>query len=58
MCPLVACPLTLDRKLLKDSIDDIEKPRGGTKFWDSLRYVLANLTGARKGLRGGVRWWL
>jgi VWFA-related protein len=35
---ILACPLTLDRKLLKDSIDEIEKPRGGTNFWDSLRY--------------------
>lgn len=37
----VVCPLTRDRKLLKNSIDDIEKPAGGTKFWDALRYVLS-----------------
>ncbi len=49
--PVVACPLTLDRKLLKDSIDEIEKPRGGTKFWDSLRYVLANLPGPGRAAR-------
>jgi len=48
---LVACPLTLDRKLLKDSIDDIEKPRGGTNFWDSLRYVLATLLAPGKAVR-------
>jgi VWFA-related protein len=39
----VVCPLTADRGLLKHSIDHIEKPEGGTKFWDSLRYVLAIL---------------
>ena len=44
--PLIACPLTLDRKLLKDSIDDIEKPAGGTNFWDSLRHVLSTLHNA------------
>ncbi len=49
--PLVTCPLTLDRKLLKDSIDDIEKPRGGTNFWDSLHYVLATLLGPGKAAR-------
>lgn len=37
----VVCPLTTDRVLLKRSIDDIEKPMGGTKFWDALYYVLA-----------------
>ena len=39
----VVCTLTQDRRLLRDSIDHIEKPQGGTKFWDSLRYVLAIL---------------
>lgn len=38
--PQVVSPLTLDRKQLLNSIDDIEKPLGGTKFWDSLGYVL------------------
>lgn len=47
----VVCPLTADRRLLKDSIDDIEKPVGGTKFWDSLRYVLAVLNGSGNSLR-------
>ncbi|HEV7681843.1 MAG TPA: VWA domain-containing protein [Pyrinomonadaceae bacterium] len=37
----VVCPLTQDRKLLRNSIDHIEKPLGGTKFWDALRYMLA-----------------
>ncbi|MEP6568498.1 MAG: VWA domain-containing protein [Acidobacteriota bacterium] len=39
----VVCTLTQDRKLLRESIDHIEKPQGGTKFWDALRYVLAIL---------------
>jgi VWFA-related protein len=51
----VACPLTQDRRLLKDSIDDIEKPMGGTNFWDSLRYVLAILNAAKNtGRRSAV----
>ena len=47
----VICPLTHDRGLLKDAIDDIEKPLGGTKFWDSLRYVLAILNASENSLR-------
>lgn len=47
----VVCPMTADRRLLKDSIDDIEKPLGGTKFWDSLRYVLAILNAQANSLR-------
>lgn len=47
----VVCPLTGDRKLLEDSIDDIEKPEGGTKFWDSLRYVLAILNASKNSTR-------
>ncbi len=47
----VVCPLTADRRLLKDSIGDIEKPVGGTRFWDSLRYVLAILNASRNSLR-------
>jgi VWFA-related protein len=47
----VLCPLTQDRRLLRDSIDKIEKPVGGTKFWDSLRYVLAILNASRNPLR-------
>lgn len=47
----VVCPLTQDRKVLKDSIDHIEKPQGGTKFWDSLRYVLAIFKASGNSLR-------
>jgi len=35
--------LTLDHEALKTSIDHIEKPRGGTKFWDALRFVLEHI---------------
>lgn len=49
--PLVVCPLTQDRRLLKEAIDDIEKPQGGTNFWDSLRYVLAIFSASGNSLR-------
>jgi len=32
--------LTSDRAALRKSIDDIEKPIGGTNFWDALAFVL------------------
>jgi VWFA-related protein len=47
----VVCPLTQDRSLLKNSIDHIEQPVGGTRFWDSLRYVLAILNSSRNSTR-------
>ena len=47
----VICPLTQDRQMLRDSVDDIEKPVGGTKFWDSLRHVLAVLNASKNSLR-------
>jgi VWFA-related protein len=49
--PQVVCPLTQDRRLLKRSIDDIEKPLGGTRFWDSLHYVLAILNASGSSQR-------
>lgn len=49
--PQVACSLTWDRGLLKQSIDDIEKPHGGTNFWDSLHYVLAIFRASGNTLR-------
>jgi VWFA-related protein len=49
--PRVVCPLTQDRHLLKDSIDDMEKIGGGTKFWDSLRYVVAIFNASGNSLR-------
>jgi VWFA-related protein len=47
----VICPLTQDRRLLRDSLGDVEKPVGGTKFWDSLRYVIAILNASKTSLR-------
>ncbi|HEV7743716.1 MAG TPA: VWA domain-containing protein [Pyrinomonadaceae bacterium] len=47
----VVCPLTEDRKLLRNSIDHIEKPLGGTRFWDSLRYVLAIFKASGNSMR-------
>ncbi|MDQ2938225.1 MAG: VWA domain-containing protein [Acidobacteriota bacterium] len=47
----VACPLTRDRELLKRSIDDIEEPVGGTRFWDALRYVLSIFRASGNTLR-------
>jgi VWFA-related protein len=47
----LVCPMTQDRKLLTKSIDDIQEPKGGTRFWDSLRYVLAILNASRNSMR-------
>jgi VWFA-related protein len=38
--PHVVSPLTTDRKQLIESIKKMEKPFGGTNFWDALRFVL------------------
>lgn len=35
--------LTSDHAALKKSIDDMEKPSGGTNFWDALRFVLEHV---------------
>jgi VWFA-related protein len=35
--------LTSDHKALKKSIDDMEKPVGGTDFWDAMRFVLEHM---------------
>jgi VWFA-related protein len=35
--------LTDDRNLLKQSIDGIQKPVGGTNFWDALMFVLDHI---------------
>jgi VWFA-related protein len=49
--PYLVSPLTWDRERLKSSIDDIEKPHGGTNFWDSLRYVLETLLSSPQASR-------
>jgi Ca-activated chloride channel homolog len=41
----VVSRLTSDNLALKKSIDGIEKPQGGTNFWDALRFVLEHVLG-------------
>ncbi len=40
----VVSKLTSDHAALKKSVDDIERPVGGTNFWDALRFVLEHVT--------------
>jgi VWFA-related protein len=47
----LVCPMTDDRKRLKKAIDDMQEPEGGTRFWDSLRYVLAILNASENSAR-------
>ena len=49
--PVVVSPLTSDRRQLVERIKQIEKPRGGTNFWDALRFVLKNVFGAKGASR-------
>lgn len=46
--PEIICPLTWDRGLLKDSIQDIPKPLGGTNFWDSLLYAMRTVISSER----------
>jgi len=46
----VICELTGDRIKLEKAIDEIEKPTGGTNFWDALSFVLQHTLGARESL--------
>lgn len=41
--PRVVSTLTTDREALFESIKKMEKPRGGTNFWDALYFVLKNM---------------
>ena len=41
----VVSQITLDHEALKRSIDQIARPRGGTNFWDALRFVLEHIVG-------------
>jgi Ca-activated chloride channel family protein len=41
--PRVIAPLTLDRAALIAHIKKIEKPQGGTNFWDALRFVIEHV---------------
>ncbi len=49
--PFVVSPPTTDRKELVERIKKIEKPRGGTNFWDAMRFVLKTLYETRDALR-------
>jgi Ca-activated chloride channel homolog len=40
----VVSKFTADHDVLKRSIDEIERPIGGTNFWDALRFVLEHVT--------------
>jgi VWFA-related protein len=41
--PEIVCPLTWDRGLLKDAIEEMQKPLSGTNFWDSLLYTMTTV---------------
>jgi VWFA-related protein len=45
--PFVVSPLMTDRKYAIERIKQIEKPHGGTNFWDALRFVLKNIFGTK-----------
>lgn len=47
----VVSPLTWDRGLLKDAIKDIQKPLGGTNFWDALLYSVSTVVPYQKSRR-------
>ncbi|HUQ33284.1 MAG TPA: VWA domain-containing protein [Pyrinomonadaceae bacterium] len=48
---VVAAPLMTDRKQLVERIKKIEKPHGGTNFWDALSFVLKSVLGAKDASR-------
>lgn len=53
--PRIVSPLTSDRAALIERIKKIEKPRGGTSFWDALRFVLEQMVEKRTdGRRSAV----
>jgi len=39
----IVSPLTFEREDLKSRIKNMEKPFGGTNFWDALRYVIETM---------------
>ncbi len=49
--PEMVSPLTWDRGLLKDAIEEIQKPLGGTNFWDSLLYAMTTVISSQKSPR-------
>lgn len=52
--PRVVSGLTSDRKELINRIKKIEKPKGGTNFWDSLSFVLTSLMNQPGSSRRGA----
>lgn len=49
--PLVVSPPTFDRAALIERINKIGKPKGGTNFWDSLRFVLTQVVEKQPDLK-------
>lgn len=47
----IVSPLTWDRGLLKDAIEDIRDPLSGTNFWDSLLYTMTRIISPEKSQR-------
>ena len=45
--PFVVSAFTTDREKLVERIKQIEKPRGGTNFWDALRFILKSVFNTR-----------
>jgi VWFA-related protein len=49
--PALYSSFSLDRRKLKKTIDEMDEAIGGTKFWDSMDYVLKDLIPRGSGLR-------
>jgi VWFA-related protein len=47
----IVSPLTWDRGFLREALKDIEKPVGGTNFWDSLSYVIDSAFSPQRDFR-------
>jgi|SRR5687767_14473004 len=47
----IVSPLTWDRGLLKDAIEEIRDPLSGTNFWDSLLYTMTRVISEEKSQR-------
>jgi len=52
--PALYSPFTLDRRRLKKAIGEMDEAIGGTNFWDSLDYVLKDLTQASRLRRTAI----
>lgn len=50
----IQCPLTNDRRVLRERIDAIKRPEGGTFFYDALAGTLKAVLGEYKGERNAV----